>query len=246
MTEDVYCMKCGSKLDPVTGKCPKCEPIEPGKVALGKVEPPTETTKERDTSRATEETVATTSPDRTEDIKPETTPSPPPAPPPPPVSGPSKPKKKSPLGKIIGGIVLTIVVIFIILMAIGFLVGPSEDASNMVGEETGSMTYGLTPSPTDTFSPGTEVYIQVEKDPIDNSIRVTFSGGPGQKVLKMLQATVYRSDGGVFDGTLPPEVQESLVLQGSTGDDRVEVFAVYLSGNRYRIYDQILKQRARN
>jgi len=244
MTEDVYCMECGSKLDPVTGKCPKCEPIEPAKVDPGKVEPPTETTKERDTSGATEETVATTSPDRTEDIKPETTRSPPPAPPPPPppVSEPSKPKKKGPVAKIIVGIVLAIVVIFIIFMAIGFLAGPTPDNGQYEGG-TGSTANTQLPSPTDTFSPGTEVYVQVEKDPITDGVRVTFSGGPGQRVLRELQITLSRSDGQVLTATLPPQQQESVTLQGTSGDDRVEVFAVYYSGSMNLIYDQILKER---
>lgn len=248
MTEDLYCMECGSKLDPITGKCPKCEPVLAETAESGQGEVPTKSgEKDQYPPGGAKKAVDTMSQSQSADIKPETTQSSSPAPPPPPpVSKPSRPAKKPLVVKIIAGIVLAIVVIFVVLMVIGFLVGPSEDASNIVGEETASMAYALIPSPTDTFSPGTEVYIQVEKDPIDNSIHVTFSGGPGQKVLKMLQATVYRSDGGVLDGTLPPEIRESLTLQGSTGDDRVEVFAVYLSGNRYRIYDQVLKQRARN
>lgn len=239
MTDDLYCMECGSKLDPVTGKCPKCEPGIPGISESGVGKESTE--KDQYPPREAKEVVRIKS---SAETKPETSPTPPAAPPTPPypVPEPSKPKKKSSVVKIIVGIFLAIVFILIILMAIGFLFGPVSNNSPDEGE-AGSVANTQFPSPTDTFAPGTEVYAQVEKDPITDGVRVTFSGGPGQRVLKELQVTLSRSDGQVLTGIIPPRQQESVTLQGTSGDDRVEVFAVYYSGSSYRIYDQILKER---
>jgi membrane-associated protease RseP (regulator of RpoE activity) len=233
MSDDEYCMQCGSKLDQVTGKCPSCDPHREGRVTL-------QTSPEHEMSgpsikRSAPADSRPPAPDynTTENI-----------PPPVPGGAPSSPGKKGLIVRILTGIVLVVVVIFIILLVIGFLVGPPDPRAASEDSETEGLS-SLSPAPLDTVPPGTEVYVQVERDPISDMVHITFTGGPGQKVLKELKVVMTRSDGQVMTGIIQPIRQERLSLSGTPGDIRVEVFAIYTSGKMYRLYDQVLRERSR-
>ncbi|MCQ8894561.1 MAG: hypothetical protein NQU46_08045 [Methanolinea sp.] len=99
----------------------------------------------------------------------------------------------------------------------------------------------LQPGPTQTVPPGTEVQVQVHKDPSNGEISFLFSGGPGQKVLRSIEVEVIRQDGTSLKGTLRPIILEEVILQGTRGGtDRVQVRVSYLSGSTYTIIDRQL------
>lgn len=107
----------------------------------------------------------------------------------------------------------------------------------------GKVPPSLEPGPTATVPPGTEVYIQVSKDPTSGAITFLFSGGPGQKVVRSIDVNVIREDGSVLRGTLKPVINDEAVLQGTWGGtDRVQVMVTYLSGSSYTIVDRQLKR----
>lgn len=229
-SEDQFCMNCGAKLDDLTKQCPQCNK-----------------------SPVIQEDKATVTPV----IKPVRA-SPPPPPPPHmgiPVQGAVNPSpatsrsKGFPVKKIAIGIVIIFVVLFMSLIIFGILGGDSGNQiiSPNLPEGTTAAPDALikkpVTSPTDSVPPNTEVTVQVAKNPITNEISVIFAGGPGQKVLKELEIQVTRSDGQVLKANLIPLQQSEATISGSGGDDRVEVFAIYYSGQKYRIFDEIMKKR---
>ena len=229
-SDDQFCMSCGGKLDDRTKQCPRCDAppaIHEGKVPVPPVKGPVPVV-------------------------------PPPPPPPPagrqiqgPVSppAPQSPPPGLPVKKIAIGLVVLFVVLFLALILMGLFGGPTEKTvfSPLLPGNT-TVSPGATPQkpvtiPIDIVPPNTEVAIQVAKSPITQEISVIFSGGPGQKVLKELNIRVSRSDGQVLTANLIPQQQSEATISGSKGDDRVEVFAIYYSGQKYRIFDEIMKQR---
>jgi len=148
-------------------------------------------------------------------------------------------------GKRLLGIAVVIVFIAILAVGIGVLLTSEEEDQVVENPPVGDnpVAVSRSPLPIETVPKGTEVYFQVVKDPTTRVISVTFSGGPGQNVLKELVITVTRSDGQVLNATLPPEIRSETTLPGSRGDDRVEVAAVYTSGHIYRLFDEVLKER---
>ncbi len=227
--EDYYCMRCGGTLDERTKRCPRCDsppaiheenvPVVPKKESIPVV----------------------------------------PTPPPPPSTGGQAtepvppPFQKSPprgisIKKIAIGLVVLFVVVVLALILIGLLNGsggnsvlPVTPLSNT--DNSQASRANMVPVPTDIVPPNTEVTVQVTKSPITQDISVIFSGGAGQNVLKELEIRVSRSDGQVQTTNLVPRQQSEATISGSKGDDRVEVFAVYYSGQKYRIFDEIMKQR---
>ena len=225
---DNFCMRCGGRLDDRTTQCPRCN------------SPPT-------------------IPEETDRIFPEHGPFHAPPPPHPPAdrqvhgpvspSPPQSPPPGIPVKKIAIGIVIMFVVLFLAFIAMGLFNGSTN--TNIVPTPlppTTTVTPGPTPqnpvtSQTDVVPPNTEVAVQVVKSPISNEISVTFAGGPGQRVLKEFIIQVTRSDGQVLTANLIPQQQSEATISGSTGDDRVEVFAIYYSGQKYRIFNEIMKKR---
>ena len=227
-SEDQFCMRCGGRLDDRTKQCPHCN------------SPPT-------------------IPEETDRVFPVQGPFHAPPPPPPPAdrqvhgpvspSPPQSPPPGIPVKKIAIGIVIMFVVLFLAFIAMGLFNGSTN--TNIVPTPlppTTTVTPGPTPqnpvtSQTDVVPPNTEVAVQVAKSPISNEISVTFAGGPGQRVLKEFIIQVTRSDGQVLTANLIPQQQSEATISGSTGDDRVEVFAIYYSGQKYRIFNEIMKKR---
>ncbi|HUU75984.1 MAG TPA: hypothetical protein VMW63_07840, partial [Methanoregulaceae archaeon] len=86
------------------------------------------------------------------------------------------------------------------------------------------------------------VDVQVDRNTvsIDPKITITYRGGKGINFVSTLQVKVTTSDGRVItpDALYKPQVNDEVVVQGSTGTDRVEVFVTIVNGDRYKIYDQ--------
>jgi ABC-type transport system substrate-binding protein len=104
----------------------------------------------------------------------------------------------------------------------------------------------LTTEPTDVVPPGQDVIIEVSRGTLsfDPVITVVFRGGTGINLLSTIEVKVTRSDGTVETAHLDnPKIGDSIEVTGSTGKDRVEVWAVLKDGNTYKIYDQVLEFR---
>jgi hypothetical protein len=228
VSDDQFCMVCGARLDERTKNCPRCG-IHP---ALHE---------EKDQAAPMKEPVPVTQP-----------PKPPadknvqgPAYPPPYKS----PSSGIPVKKIVIGLVIVFIVIVLAGVIFGLFNGPAEKSvftPPALGNN--SVNRGPSPvmpvtSPTDIVPPNTEVYVQVAKSPITKEISVIFSGGPGQNVVKELDIRVTRSDGEVLTANLIPRQQSEATISGSKGDDRVEVFAIHYSGQKYKVFDEIMKER---
>lgn len=156
------------------------------------------------------------------------------------------PRRKEPLPvtKIVAGLVILVVVIIAALFMTGFFGStpqiPGTPAPTVTVPPLTSAGVPVT-KPTDRVPKDTEVYVQVLKNPSNKQISVVFAGGPGQRVIKELNIQVTRSTGQVETANLLSEQQNEATLTGSKGIDRVEVFAIHLSGQKYRIYDEALE-----
>ncbi len=84
-----------------------------------------------------------------------------------------------------------------------------------------------------------------EKDQVDKTIQVFFSGGKGQKMVRSSWIMIQRSDGSVERFELPPKAQSEVVIQGTDGEDLVRVYAEYYDGQIYQIAEKSLRMRQR-
>jgi hypothetical protein len=84
-----------------------------------------------------------------------------------------------------------------------------------------------------------------EKDQLDKSISVFFSGGRGQKMVRSSWVVIQRDDGSIERVDLTPEVQHEVILKGSDGEDLVRVYAEYFDGNVYQIAEKNVRMRLR-
>lgn len=133
--------------------------------------------------------------------------------------------------KKIGVIIIGIIGIIIISLIVGLLIF-SPVSSVLTSMESNVVS--------ETPPPNISVAVQIEKDPIYNTILALFVGGNGQSVTKYCIVRVTRSDGSVISGQLQPEKLAEVRIPGSSDSDRVEVFVVYYSGKVYKIYDNYL------
>ena len=102
-------------------------------------------------------------------------------------------------------------------------------------------SYSLVPEPTDIVPPEYSVTVTVEKNTIstDPYITVSFRGGQGLGFVEQMQAIVYTSDGREEEGTRNnPQMNTQIILPGTTGTDRVMVYVVLDTGDRYKVIDQ--------
>jgi hypothetical protein len=101
--------------------------------------------------------------------------------------------------------------------------------------------YSLVPEPTDVVPPEYSVTVTVEKNTIstDPYIMASFRGGQGLGFVEQMQAIVYTSDGREEQETKDnPQMNTQIVLPGTTGTDRVMVYILLDTGDRYKVIDQ--------
>jgi len=107
---------------------------------------------------------------------------------------------------------------------------------------TSTATVVATPVAVETLPSEQLVGFQLTKERPDATIHLLFNGGTGQVVTQKIVMRVTRSDGQVIestmnDGTRKPRQGDEIVIQGTRGNDRAEVF-VTSAGKTYKIIDQ--------
>jgi hypothetical protein len=107
---------------------------------------------------------------------------------------------------------------------------------------TSVATVVSTPVAIDTLPPEQFVDLQLTKERPDFSLRLLYNGGKGEIFVQNVMMKVTRSDGQVIeqymnDGQRKPRRGDELVIQGSRGSDRVEVF-VTSAGKTYKAIDK--------
>jgi len=99
----------------------------------------------------------------------------------------------------------------------------------------------LEPQPTSVVPPYQQVVVQVTKNTvaIDPWVSVLFAGGAGQSAVRVMTATIVRSDGLTeTNATMYPEIGTTILLSGTTHTDRVIVNMTYTNGAMYTVKDE--------
>ncbi|MDO9036102.1 MAG: hypothetical protein Q7U51_12985 [Methanoregula sp.] len=99
-----------------------------------------------------------------------------------------------------------------------------------------------TPVAVDTLPPEQFVDLQLTKERPDFSIHLLYNGGKGELFVQNVMMRVTLSDGKVIEQYLndkqrKPRRGDELIIQGSRGNDRVEVF-VTSAGKTYKAIDK--------
>jgi hypothetical protein len=97
------------------------------------------------------------------------------------------------------------------------------------------------PQPVDTLPSYQAVTVDVVRNvvAINPAITATFRGGFGSTATAVMDVTVFKSDGTVEQKQLRnPKVNDQIVIQGTTGTDRVVVKVTMNDGKTYTIFDQ--------
>lgn len=107
---------------------------------------------------------------------------------------------------------------------------------------TSVATVVSTPVAVDTLPAEQFVDLQLTKERPDFSLHLLYNGGKGEVFVQNVMMKVTRSDGKVTeqylnDGQRKPRRGDELVMQGSRGSDRVEVF-VTSAGKTYKAIDK--------
>jgi hypothetical protein len=107
---------------------------------------------------------------------------------------------------------------------------------------TSVVTVVATPVAVDTLPPEQFVDLQLTKERPDFSLHLLYNGGKGEIFVQNVMMRVTLSDGQVIEQYLndkqrKPRRGDELVMQGSRGSDRVEVF-VTTAGKIYKAIDK--------
>ena len=105
-------------------------------------------------------------------------------------------------------------------------------------------TKTFTTTPTDAAPMESAVTVSVaEKDPIFNTLDVTFAGGNGQVQVRDLDVVFTGPDRVEITQKLHPVKGEVVTFPGTNKTGKVVVYANYFSGKRYKILDQLVETR---
>jgi len=109
---------------------------------------------------------------------------------------------------------------------------------------TSVTTVVSTPVAIDTLPPEQFVDLQVTKERPDFSLHLLYNGGKGELFVQNIMMRVTRSDGEVIEKYLndmerKPRRGDELIIQGTRGSDRVEVF-VTSAGKIYKAIDKLM------
>lgn len=139
-------------------------------------------------------------------------------------------------------------VLFVLLVTAGCLGGDLSSAGpeHPAPGET-SLPETVTGFP-DYPPPPAEIAVSAQindKDQIEKTITVFFSGGNGEKMVKRAWV-LFKPDSGVFSRVpLETRKQSEVVLTGTAGEDQVRVYAEYFDGKTYLIGERDLRLRQR-
>lgn len=112
----------------------------------------------------------------------------------------------------------------------------------LVTPSTTISTVVATPVAMDTLPPEQYVDLQLNKERPDYTLHLLYNGGKGEAFVQYILMKATLSDGTVVqqymnDGTRRPRRGDELIMQGTRGNDRVEVF-VTSAGRTYKVLDQ--------
>jgi hypothetical protein len=137
---------------------------------------------------------------------------------------------------------LAILLVGVLLLVSGCTSLPARPVGTTNAVPANSFTTG----PTDVIPLESSVTVSVaEKDPIYNTLDVTFAGGNGQIQVKDVEVVFTGSDGTSVTKKLNPVKGELVTFQGTKGTDKVVVYVDYFNGNRYKVIDQLVETRTR-
>lgn len=142
---------------------------------------------------------------------------------------------------------LVLILAGVVILAAGCSSLPAQPGStNKVVPASPVPGTTFTTSPTDAIPVESAVTVSVaEKDPIYNTLDVTFAGGNGQVQVKDVDVIFTGSDGVTVVKKLNPVKGEIVTFQGTKGTDKVIAYANYFNGNRYKVADQLVETRTR-
>jgi hypothetical protein len=133
---------------------------------------------------------------------------------------------------------------------VGRLTGPAPTATQPVTPaEATTAPPSLVPGPTQTLPPDYYVAFDVQKQGQAGipTITVIFRGGTGQIFTTQATVKVTRADGSVVTKSMDhPKVGEEVNIEGTPGEDHVEIIVLVSTGNSYKVYDQLLPYQSVN
>ena len=120
---------------------------------------------------------------------------------------------------------------------------PATPAPTTVPAITPAPVIIATPEPLRTLPPEQNVDLELTKDRTYSEIDLLYNGGKGEIFTQKIMMRVTRSDGQVIEqvmsGGNKPKRGDEIVVQGTRGSDRCEVY-VTSAGTTYRVIDQPL------
>lgn len=87
------------------------------------------------------------------------------------------------------------------------------------------------------------VMVDVIKDPVYRVITATFRGGHGQSLVKTVQVHALLSDGKEVTKDLANTIGSVAEIQGTAGNDKVQVVVFYKNGEQYKISEKVFGPR---
>jgi hypothetical protein len=91
-----------------------------------------------------------------------------------------------------------------------------------------------------------QVDLQLTKDRTDSTIHLLYNGGKGEMFIQKISMRVTRSDGqvpepeSVMSNGNKPKRGDEIIVQGTRGSDRCEVYVTTTSGITYKVKDESL------
>ncbi|MFA4878066.1 MAG: hypothetical protein WC586_11700 [Methanoregula sp.] len=109
-------------------------------------------------------------------------------------------------------------------------------------------TSSLVPSPTDAVPESQAVSVSVEKaGTYSTTIMTAFNGGKGLMSVSRMDVRVTKPDGSVVTGGVDKPGMGAIVeIEGTKGNDRVEVILTMKSGSVYKVIDQLVPYKTRS
>ncbi len=151
-----------------------------------------------------------------------------------------------------GLVIIAALAIFVILpMLSGPGTGDAANGPSVVTTTTSPQspeTSGVSfePLPTQQLPTNLVVMYQVERDPRNGMVTVSFRGGPGFNGIAQTLIRVTKSDGQITEKPWKPAyIGDSVTVQGTTLTDRVELITSFYNGESYRVYDEIFEYKQR-
>lgn len=87
------------------------------------------------------------------------------------------------------------------------------------------------------------VLVDIIKDPVYRVITATFRGGHGQQLVKTIQVHALLSDGSEVTKDLASNTGSIAEIQGTSGNDKVQVIVFYKNGEQYKISEKVFGPR---